>query len=890
MLGTQLGHYRIERLLGSGGMGTVYLADDTKLGRRVALKVLSKELADDPDRRLRFEREARAAAALNHPNIVTIHSVEEVDGLPFLTLELIEGQTLGEIIPAGGLPVDRVLDVGIALADGVGAAHQRGITHRDLKPANVMLTKDGRLKILDFGLAKAKEEIRAAETAMPTASLTGEGRIIGTVAYMSPEQAEAKPVDHRSDVFSLGVILYELATGVRPFQGDTQMATLSAIIKDPPRPLAELRPGLPRDFARIVNRCLAKDPEDRYQSAKDLRNDLRALKNDLASGDVKPIADSGDRGGLARVPARRRRMLAIVGAVLGVTAIVTLAALWYSSGGRPQSGTRRFDSIKLTRLTTSGSAVTAAISPDGRYVAHAVSKDGKHSLWLRQVGTTSNLVVVPPDDIRFGALTFARDSTHIYYVAFAPGGIRGTLYQIPLLGGGARRIIEDVDTAFTFSPDGKQLAFVRIIPEEGVSAIMVAGADGTNERRLATRKKPVRYSPLGLAWSPDGRTIAATAANDEEVYAQIASVDVATGKETVIRTLDWRLVTRVAWLPDGDALIVNAQELSGEASNQIFLVNYPSGVARRLTNDLSSYWGLSVAADGKSFVAVRNERRAAIWTSSLDAPANATAITTDASNEDGGYGLALAADGRIVYTSDVSGNFDIWIMNPDGSRRVQLTSNPGSDIWPRVTNDGRYIVFISDRDGAYRAWRMALDGSGATRLTSDVTSRSRVNVSGDGKWVYYDAVTGEARRVSIDGGEAAPAFPPDLLARLKGQLPPRFHEPMPSPDGSAVAGHYQAERGERIAVISITTGTVKLFDTVAASGTWSPDGKAFYYHETRSGVANVMRQPLTGGPPSPVTNFTSDQIFGYAVSPDQKRLATVRGQVTSDVVLVSDAR
>src|SRR5918999_1670020 len=259
MIGSTLGHYRIERLLGSGGMGEVYLADDTKLGRRVALKVLSRGLASDSDRRKRFEREARAAAALNHPNIVTIHSVEEVDGVPFLTLELIEGQTLADVIPAGGLPLDRVLELSIPLADGVGAAHQRGVTHRDLKPANVMIASDGRLKILDFGLAKIKEDVRADEPALPTAALTGEGRIVGTVAYMSPEQAEAKAVDQRSDVFSLGVMLYEMATGVRPFQGETPMSTLSAIIKDTPKPIAEIRPGLPRELSKIINRCLAKD-------------------------------------------------------------------------------------------------------------------------------------------------------------------------------------------------------------------------------------------------------------------------------------------------------------------------------------------------------------------------------------------------------------------------------------------------------------------------------------------------------------------------------------------------------------------------------------------------------------------------------------------------------
>jgi eukaryotic-like serine/threonine-protein kinase len=316
MIGTTLGHYRIVELIGRGGMGEVYLADDTRLQRRVALKVLARELASDPDRRERFDREARAAAALNHPNIVTIHSVEEAGGVPFLTLELIDGQTLADVIPEDGLPLDRLLTLAIPLADAVGAAHQRGITHRDLKPANVMVTTDGRLKVLDFGLAKLKEDARLAlEAGQPTGMLTGDGRIVGTVAYMSPEQAEGKPVDQRSDVFSLGVILYEMATGVRPFTGDTQMSILSAIMKDSPRPVTEAKRGLPRDFSRIVMRCLAKDVEDRYQSAKDVRNDLRALKNDLTSGEVVPVSASGEAPTAAPIRSVSRNFL--LGAMAG---------------------------------------------------------------------------------------------------------------------------------------------------------------------------------------------------------------------------------------------------------------------------------------------------------------------------------------------------------------------------------------------------------------------------------------------------------------------------------------------------------------------------------------------------------------------------------------------
>jgi len=900
MIGTQLAHYRIERLLGSGGMGEVYLAQDTRLGRQVALKVLSAALASDPDRRERFEREARAAAALNHPNIVTIHSVEEANGVHFLTLEVVDGETLADKIVPGGLPLDRVLALGIPLADAVGAAHQRGITHRDLKPANVMLTTDGRLKVLDFGLAKVKEEARAAEDAMmPTAvALTGEGRIVGTVAYMSPEQAEGKNVDARSDVFSLGIILYELATGVRPFAGDTPMSVMSAIMKDTPKSVTEVRPGLPRELSKIVNRCLAKDVEDRYQSAKDLRNDLRALKNELTSGELQPITGSGESAKLpstatALPPAKSTSKTPLVAAaIVVIVAGIGAAAWWFSSGKRtemPEESARAFDSVKLTRLTTTGSAGMAAMSSDGRYVAHVMIKDGKQGLWLRQVATTSNVEVVPAAEGRYAGLGFAPDGNHIYYTTYARGGNLGLLYQVAVLGGGARLVMEDVDTSVTFSPDGKQLAFVRGMPDDGRSAIMVANVDGSNLHQLAVRKTPLSFTLQGAAWSPDGGSIAATGADARSLYGQVVIISATDGSEKIVKTPDWRQMTRLAWLPNGKGLLVNAQESAGESSNQIFLVDYPSGSARRLTNDLSSYSELSVAPDGKSFVCVRNERRSTIWTMPIDAPADAAAVTTEASGDDGAHGIAWTPDGRIVYSNEASGNPDIWIMSADGSRRVQLTSTPGQDVNPRVTADGKYIVFLSDRDGANRIWRMGLDGSGALRLTSNPVLRPHVMLSSDGKWLYFSDTATGYQRVSIDGGTPEPLFDAETQKRLSEPLPPDFHDPTQAPDGLTIAGHYNDTEagGERILLVPVSGGQTRRLRTVPPSATWWPDGKSLVYIETRGGSSNLVRQPVAGGAPIPVTKFSDEQIFTYSMAPDQKHIALVRGRVSSDVVLIS---
>jgi serine/threonine protein kinase len=292
LIGRTLGSYRVLEALGRGGMGDVYLAEDVRLGRRVALKILPPQMAGETEKVQRFEREARAIASLSHPGIVVLHSIEEADGLRFLTMEHIEGETLNKAIPPSGFPLERLLPLAIALTDAVCAAHRQGILHRDLKPENVMLTVEGRLKVLDFGLAKLCLDGPADpdRTAGETRSVTQDGWIVGTVAYMSPEQAQGLSLDHRSDIFSLGILLYEMATGERPFKGNTNLSVLASVVKDVPRPVSELRSDIPRPLARMIQRALEKRPEDRYQSAMDLRRDLEDLKRDVDTGELRVAA------------------------------------------------------------------------------------------------------------------------------------------------------------------------------------------------------------------------------------------------------------------------------------------------------------------------------------------------------------------------------------------------------------------------------------------------------------------------------------------------------------------------------------------------------------------------------------------------------------------------
>ena len=433
--GTRLGPYEITALVGEGGMGQVYRARDTKLNRTVAIKVLPGAVAHDPERRERFDREAQAIAALNHPNIVTIHSVENAGDTAFLVMELVDGRPLSEEIPRGGVPLAQLLKVALPVVDAVVAAHQKGITHRDLKPANIMIGSGdhhGRVKVLDFGLAKLASTAPDgdAPTVMPTAVATGEGRIIGTVAYMSPEQAEGKAIDARSDLFSLGIILYEMSTGVRPFTGDTSVSIISSIVKDTPKSVTELNPAIPRDLARIVRRALAKDPEKRYQTAKDLRNDLEELKASLDSGEL--LAESARTGTVPSAGnAHVWRWTAIGSAIVAIGALATLAVTqWRGRGSTPPDVAP--SQITMTALTSNGNAALATLSRDGKYVAYVQTDDKQESIWVRQLASGSTVrIVAPAPGVQFRGLTIAPDVTFVDFVSRNSAGALGIHKQPP---------------------------------------------------------------------------------------------------------------------------------------------------------------------------------------------------------------------------------------------------------------------------------------------------------------------------------------------------------------------------------------------------------------------------------------------------------------------------
>ncbi|MGH8637929.1 MAG: protein kinase domain-containing protein, partial [Burkholderiales bacterium] len=398
--GAMLGPYRILRLIGAGGMGEVYAAEDPRLRRTIALKLLPDRDDSDPERVSRLVREAQAAAALQHPGIVTIHSVEEADNRRFITMELIDGDPLSALIQPGGLEIDEALRVGAAIAAAIAAAHSRGVIHRDLKPANVMIAKGGAIKVVDFGLARLQHAIGDDESTLARTSTYGS--LVGTVAYMSPEQAEGRPLDQRTDIFSLGVVLYEMLTGQRPFAGDTPLAVLSAILKDAVRPMSDITPQVSDNLTAIVDRCLQKDPALRYQSAMDVARALERVRKPPAAAltNVRPPTDAHRRG---------PRALAAASLVIGLVAAAVAA--WFVVSWRRDSG---ITTQHMARLTADGRAAVAGLSPDGRHIVHVKQTGGLTSLWVRQTGTQSDLQIVPPADVRYAGATFSADGDDVY--------------------------------------------------------------------------------------------------------------------------------------------------------------------------------------------------------------------------------------------------------------------------------------------------------------------------------------------------------------------------------------------------------------------------------------------------------------------------------------------
>jgi serine/threonine protein kinase/Tol biopolymer transport system component len=927
--GTRIGKYEIQSLIGEGGMGKVYRALDTELHRPAALKFLPPEFSADERRMSRFVQEARAASALNHPNILTVYEIGQADSSRFFSTEFVEGVTLREQMAGRSLKLAEVLDVAIQIASALVAAHAAGIVHRDIKPENVMVRRDHIVKVLDFGLAKL--DVRASssvdmEAATRALVNTDPGAVMGTVGYMSPEQAAGKEVDARTDIWSLGVVLYEMIAGRLPFEGATPSHVIVSILEKEPPPMSAFAEGVPEALEWIVTEALTKEREERTQTARELLKKLQRLKQRIdaeaeiersviphlsstsgggstasgatqaaqtaAAADARTTAPSGETGaGVTQVSSaeyvvdgirRHKKGVALALALLVVAVAVAGAGLYKLFNRSQPRKAISFEGAKLQRLTTTGKATGVAISPDGKYVVHVEDDGGQQSLWTRQVATQSNIEIVAPAALDYDSLIFSPDGDYIYYSVRSQEMPQPALFQVPTLGGSPKKVLVNLDSraAISFAPDGKQFAFIR--DEVGKEfALMIANADGTGERKLVAHKNPPES--IGYpAWSPDGKIIAYMVLNSDTNDQTIFGAQVADGSTKPLTSQRWFRISALAWLSDGSGLLmlVTPQQ---QFVRQVYYLSYPEGEAHRLTNDLNDYNGMSLTADSGTLAVVKTERQANVWVAPAGDASRARPITSGSGKNDGE--VAFAPDGtKIIYKSNASGDQDLWVVNADGSNQRQLTANARVNGYPSVSPDGRHIVFMSDRNGVPHIWRMNVDGSDQRQLSNGSGEQSP-QFSPDGRWVVYRKAFGKATawKVPADGGEPV-------------QLSDKYSTyPTVSPDSKLVAYFYRDENAPwRIAVAPLEGGEpLKTFDLPATFWHplhWTPDGRALAYIDTRGGVSNIVAQPLDGGAVKQLTNLASDRIFWFDFSRDGRQLALSRGTQTSDVILIKDFR
>lgn len=910
--GTKLGHYEILSQLGAGGMGEVYLAHDITLDRKVALKLLPTELASRADRMRRFVQEAKAAAALNHPNIAHVYEISEHEGHHFIAMEFIEGTTLEDQIHRERKSLPKLLRYLQHVAEGLAKAHAARIVHRDLKPANIMITKDDHVKLLDFGLAKLSETegVMTGSEDVTRRPLTNPGAVMGTVGYMSPEQAQGKidEIDSRSDTFSFGCILFEVVTGQTPFEDHSVIKSLHKLVYEPAPSLTDLNVAAPPELQRIIRRCLEKDPEDRYQSIKEVAIELRQLRRGLAEVDTTVAPQSyGDTATTSRAPTvstevrfLRHKWIGIAVVVLLLTGTVLLY-LWRRQTHTPVA--RHFQNMKITRVTNEGNVETAAISPDGQYIAYSLEENGKRSLWTKHLGTGSRVQIVPPaESYALFASTFSVDG-YVYYTVTDEANPQGGLYQVPVLGGTPKKILSRVSQPISISRDGKQVAFGRYHLNGTHDELFVANVDGSNERLILTVDEPEWVGGSNPVWSPDGKSVAVAIGTlskntltGNNLSMAPTMISVADGAKTRIEPSRWVYLGRMAWFSDGSGLVFLAQDQQ-LSPPQIWQVSYPEGEARRITNDLNAYqvYNLTLTANDSSLIAVQADPVSNIWVADLGQPSNEKALTPRKSDLEGSRGIAWTSDGRIVFDSNVGdGSGSIWAVRADGGEAVPLLNNKTSDTGPEISADGRVIVFGSLRNGGNQVWRADLDGSNQRQLTQTAGGVPNFSLSRDGRWVIFNPYTGGVYKISIDGGTSTALV-------SKGSL----YYPQQSPDGTLVAYLFTDEHTHRtrIGVVKFDDGTlvttIDLPLTAAPNGNsllfyrgwhWSGDGKAIVYVNTLGTISNLWSQPIDGGAAKQITNFKADRILTFAFSPDGKKLALARGSTASDAVLISEEK
>ena len=870
--GTRLGPYEIVAPLGAGGMGEVYRAHDSRLGREVAIKVLPQHRAATPEMRARLEREARTISQLNHPHICTLYDVGHHDGTDYLVMELIEGETLAHRLEKGPLPLAEVLRLGRQIAEALDRAHRVGVVHRDLKPGNVMLTKGG-AKLMDFGLARAtglagdpaSGSMLATMTHSPSAAapLTAEGTIVGTFQYMAPEQLEGKEADARSDIWSLGCVLYELATGARAFAGESQASLIAAIMTGEPRPMTQLRPLTPPALDGLVTRCLRKDPEDRLQSARDV-----AFALDLVAGGAPHGANGGD-GAAGGARARRAAPW------LHVTVAVLIAAAAFVAGRmtKPPSGE---GSIRVSTLSQGTRDTEPAVSPDGRLIAfHAVRQNGQ-GLWLMDMVTRSEVKLTSEAD---HVPRFTADGGSILFTRTEHG--RLSLWRIPVIGGAPRLLLEEASDA-DVSPDGHGVAYIAgITDSSGVRArLMVAKSDGTAGRELYSMGSVGMGSPR---WSPDGKRIALVTALVQNAPNNIVVVDASSGSSRAYPAPTGAVLSNPAWDGTGSGLIVaegvGVTAIQRGASGRLFRLDTRSGKYNPLgwLQRFPAFFDL--LPDGRlvlsSLVVRQNLREVQIGARNL---IGSRWLTSGMSID---RQPVYSPDGKaVLFSSNRGGTLDLWEVSVETGEMHRVTDDPEDDWDPEYSPDGRSIFWCSGRSGAFEIWTARRDGSAPRQLSRDSLDAENPSVTPDNRWVIYSSAHPAKSglwRVPVVGGEG------ESMLRT-GTLIPDL-----SPDGRHVSvitevGTLEAKLsvvdlsdGRPLATpvpLQVVPGTVQV-----GRSRFTPDGGAVVYvHAREDGSPILVRRPLSAwrtgvGRTDTLFAGATETIESFGFSPDGRRAA-----------------
>jgi Tol biopolymer transport system component/predicted Ser/Thr protein kinase len=791
MIGRTLGHYRIVEKLGAGGMGVVYKAQDTRLDRFVALKVLPPETVADPDRKRRFVQEAKAASALNHPHVVHIYDIDQSDGTDFIAMEYVEGKTLDQLIPRHGMRLNEALKCALQLADALTKAHAAGIIHRDLKPGNVMVTDEGQVKVLDFGLAKLTEaaphsDDEPTRTVKPT---TEEGTIVGTVAYMSPEQAEGRKVDARSDIFSFGAVLYEMVTGSRAFQGDTRASTLAAVLKDEPKPASQVAVGLPREVERLIRRCLRKDPARRVQHMDDVKVALEELKEESDSGALAAaglVARPGIRWGL--------------GVALTTAAVILAAAGWFwVSRSRVAPSETPPTAVPLTGFP--GSEVSPSFSPDGSEVAFAWNGDKEDNvdIYIKQIdppGARQRLTDSPAAE---SGPAWSPDGRRIAFLRQQEKG--AAIVLIPSRGGAPRTLTETTVTSsfLTWTPDGKWLAFSdrASAKQESIWAIEVESGE---RRRLTTLQTTAQATDVAVgdycpSFSPDGGSLAfARQIRDYifDLYLLRLTTDLQpAGEPAQITKEHYPSVTGLTWTPDSREIVYSAGGVYSSLLWRVFASERQT--PRRLLFASPSARYPAIGGTARRLVYTWSVRHEHLWRLNMRTREREALIRSTSANQLPQY----SPNGRkIAFTSYQSGNPEVWTCDANGANCQQLThiggpqcgtprwspdgqwlafdarveehtgiyviaadggeprrvveSLPVNNTVPSWSHDGHWILFASDRSGRNEIWKVPAEGGQAEQVTR--SGGFNALASPDGKYLYY-ARAGSIWRVPIEGGE-----------------------------------------------------------------------------------------------------------------------------------------